>query len=259
MVDDVHPDLGAVDILFAGGCHTIGYPIGEAHSFPRIVQQELAQERISVAVGVLPYLKMSHQSKLIAKCQELQPGILVLQLGHFELDCGLKEYFRRRVGAAKRGSSSKPSLTSPRQKGFISNPSRFYLKSHGKALLDRCLGHPLVNLAEIEALGRNLLSALHNAVHIPLIVLLSPLPCADHTTMYYRTQTVPVFRGLASQYRCEFIDVLAGAPIQRQTRFGPDAYYYDAVHLSDGGHQAVAKSIVARLRPAVRSLGKCLA
>lgn len=245
---DTYPE--SATILFAGGCHIIGYPIGEDRSFPAIIRMRLRQEGAKVEVGTLPYLKLPHRRRLTAKCKELRPDVLVLQLGHAELNQQLTKYIQRLWGLSNRRSESEIPAKSVR------SPLGFYIKGCVKRLIDGCLGHPLADFAQIETLWRSLFKDIQN-LHIPAVVVLSPLPCADLTAMFYRRRVLPLFRRLASEYGCEFIDLLTESPQKCPKRFDVDEYYYDGIHLAASGQLAVAQAVMIRLSAVLRSLRKC--
>src|SRR5438270_91145 len=85
-------------ILFAGGCHVVGYPIGEERAFPALVARRLRDAGLGVRPETLSHLKLAHRQKLTAKCNQVKPDALVLQLGHAELNQQLSKYFRSRLG-----------------------------------------------------------------------------------------------------------------------------------------------------------------
>jgi len=239
---DSHGQLGK--ILFTGGCHVVGNTLGEEHSFPRMSQQILEGEGVRAEVEVLPYLKLPHRRRLMQSCKEVRPDVLVLQLGHAELNRQLTAYLRRTCGAPQH--RGEPDVI-PK---LVRSPFQFYAKSVFKKLVDCSLRHPLVDFLQIEKLWRALLTEIR-AQRVPRVVMLSPLPCADLTAMYYRRRALPLFQRLATEYGCEFVDVLTGGPSGWQKRFGTDAYYHDGIHLGAGGHQVLAHQITSHLLQAV--------
>jgi len=247
-VESVHTD--PIRILFVGGCHTSGCSLGEDHGFPMRIGEELAKVGVRVDVRILPHTKLSHRHRILAKCQKERPQILVMQLGHPELTSGIEDYLRQLCGLPKTRKAQTPDFP-------VDRPFLFHLKSCFKALLNHVLCHPLTDLARVEQLWRVLLSDVER-LRIPEVLVLSPLPCADRATMYYRRRGLSLFRDLATEYRCRFLDVLTDAPQGRVRNFGPNQYHFDGMHLADGGQTAIGRAVANDLRVVVTSLERCL-
>lgn len=241
-----------LNILFAGGCHVEGYPIGEEHSFPRVVEQDVTRAGIPIHVGTLSYLRLPHRRRLVAKCREARPNVLVLQLGHCELNRRLSTHLRSMCGLSSRSVSSEDSVISA---VLLANPAKFYLGAGLKRIIDTCLFHPLVDSNELATRYERLLEDVDRC-GIPTVILLSPLPCADSTAMYYRRRALPLFRRLALEHKCGFIDLLSLAPGGREKHFGTGERYYDAIHLGAVGQRAVGREISSYL---LKGAGKPIA
>ncbi|MDR3762785.1 MAG: hypothetical protein P4M01_01680 [Acidobacteriota bacterium] len=106
-----------VRLLFVGGCHTVGYPFGPEHGFPRLACEELQRQhaRTAIECEVLPYVSLRRADVILEKCRAVRPDILVLQLGHYETEAVLKSRLwalisRRRP--ARESASSSSSLSS---------------------------------------------------------------------------------------------------------------------------------------------------
>ena len=242
-----HPEPST--ILFAGGCHVLGFPVGEENSFPTLVQRQLSSDGVCSRVELLPYLLIRQHGRLIEKCRETRPDVLVLQLGHFELSRRISIHVRSMCGLSGTSPNSKDSMI---QAAVGDSIALFHLKSRIKWAVDCCLGHPLVDFQSLETLWEQLFERLSEC-HVPTIVLMSPLPCADPTAMYYRKRALPLFERMARQHRAEFVDLLS-TPRKPQRHYGADYLYYDAVHLGIPGQHAAAAVLAPRLRSILEGL-----
>jgi hypothetical protein len=214
------------------------------------IQEELAKVGTRVDIRILSHTKLSHRHRIVARCKRERPNILVLQLGHPELTYGIEDYLRNLCGLSKTSKADTPDFP-------VARPLLFHLKSCVKALLNHGLGHPLTDFARVEQLWRALLTDLER-LRIPAVLVLSPLPCADRATMYYRRRGLPLFLDLATEYRCRFLDVLTAAPQGRVRHFGPDQYHFDGMHLADGGQIAIGRAVTGELSVVLTSLERCL-
>jgi lysophospholipase L1-like esterase len=237
-------------ILVAGGCHVLGYPIGDDHSFPVLLRRKLSSAGVMAEIAILPYVKLSHHGKVAAKCEEFEPDVLILQLGHFEMSRGLEDYLKPFLGIPARQGEPKV------RPNFVRNRTRLYLKGLFKRSLDALLRHPLLDLKDIEQSFRSFFDGIRSR-RPRLVILLSPLPCPDPLLRYYRQSALPMFQRVANEHGCEFADVLTGAPSIWQQRCGADGYYWDGMHLSSRGHEAVANALWTLIAPTLPSLRKC--
>jgi len=239
-----------IQVLFAGGCHTIGYPVGEQFSFPTVTRQCLAQRGVSIAVERLPYVKLTHREKLIDKCRQVNPDVLVLQLGHLELHQPLWSYL---WAVIRRKAPPRPKAPSGTPQPYRTTQLGFRLKYKLKGVLDRLLGHPLVDLPKFD----RQLSALAESVAplgIPVVVLLTPLRCADPTGMYYRLAVRRIYRRIAAEHGFLFLDMLDGTPDPGTCLFGAEQYYFDPMHLAAEGQRTVGEALAASLALPLRNL-----
>jgi lysophospholipase L1-like esterase len=233
----------SLTFLFAGGCHVAGYPVGEQYAFPVLVREELNRCGIPVDVRQLAYVRLPHRRKIAAACKEVRPDVLFLQLGHPELNQRLSTRLRSLVGLC----DSRECHDGMPMAGIIRHPVLFYCRAAAKYLIDACLGHRLVDLARLESLLERLLSGLRGR-DCPEIVVLSPMPCADPSMMYYRRKALPVFERVARANGCRFLDILSVTPRSRRPRFGPEHFFSDAVHLAAEGQRAIAHAVSGFVR-----------
>jgi len=159
-----------IRILFAGGCQVSGYPGAEGHGFPVLVGESLATGGAKVEVHTLAYLRLAHRRRLIAKCREVQPDVLVLQLGHFELNNSLSMYLRSHLRRTRQSLASEKSSESARQ---VASAIGFYLRAAGKRVIDVCLRHPLVNFQQLEQRWGALIADIERAATADAIIATS--------------------------------------------------------------------------------------
>jgi lysophospholipase L1-like esterase len=233
-----------IRILFAGGCQVSGYPGDEQHGFPVLVSHSLRTEGAKVQTHTLAYLRLAHRRRLIAKCKETQPDVLVLQLGHFELNNSLSSYLRTRLRRPRPCPTGESSSAVARQ---VDSAGRFYIKAAGKRFIDVCLRHPLVDFHQLQQRREALIADIEK-LNIPSVVILSPLPAADPTVAYYRRRALPLFHEIAAEHGYAFIDVLSGSPAGFEKRFGLDCYHYDGIHMGELGQMAISTVIASSLR-----------
>lgn len=231
-----HRDRGALRILFAGGCHVLGYPLGEDASFPDVVKRRLRQHGTLAELHRLPYMKLTHAGKLQAACAACRPDVLVLQLGHFELSRPLSQYLRSLLrfgcgGAAKSGAEPPARL--------VRHAHIFQARAGMKRAFDWVLGHPLVDFARFEGQLNDLLSHTQRWGP-PAVVLLSPLPCADPLSMYYRRRAASIMQRSAHIHGFQFLNLVSLIPA---LSFGASEDFFDAIHLGGRGHVRVGEAV----------------
>ncbi|HEY3441185.1 MAG TPA: hypothetical protein VGK29_10555 [Paludibaculum sp.] len=231
---------GTVQVLFAGGCHVVGYPIGEAVAFPEVVKQRLLERGVVLETQRLAYVKLTHAAKLRAACAESRPDLLVLQLGHFELSRPLSQYLRSRLLSGREPAAKSGSEPSANP---ILRPRLFRVIAEIKKVIDWALGQPLVDLARFEAQFEEFLSETEQWSP-PDVLLLSPLPCADTLSMRYRRRAAAIMQQLAVRHGFQFLDLLSTHP---GWSFGAGGNFYDAIHLGERGHLHVGSAIANRI------------
>jgi hypothetical protein len=234
----------AATILLAGGCHVSGFKGCESSSLAGVLQERLDRADARVHIHPLPHTRLPHRRRILSAVKETSSDLVVLQLGHAELNQSLSTYLRSRL--ARHGASSSPSDDSDSIAYVLARPRIYYFRADVKAMIDRLLFHPLVNWQRVLTHLDLLLSDLTKKSSVP-VVLLSPMPCADPTRMYYRRRAFPLFRAAAEKHGCHFLDVLSGAPRARQKSFGPQEYFLDGIHLGVVGQQAVGSVIAEHI------------
>jgi colanic acid biosynthesis glycosyl transferase WcaI len=252
-IDSIPLPGGSLKILFAGGCHVAGYGVGEEASFAVLVERALGAFGAEVCATRVGYLKLAHRRRVLAACRAASPDVLILQFGHPELNKSLSTYLGARLGfhmpAADSDSSDSAPLSDPGS--LVSSGSAFRRRS--KALLDCCLGHPLVDFQHIEMLWERLLAEIAEC-GIARTVLLSPFACADPLVMYYRRRGGAVCAEVARRYGYEYIDLLDALPSGGRSTIAK-GYYADVFHLDRRGHEVIADAIAKYLRATLFTAG----
>ncbi|MBL0161924.1 MAG: SGNH/GDSL hydrolase family protein [Bryobacterales bacterium] len=231
---------GVMQVLFAGGCHVVGYPIGEMVAFPEVVRQCLQVRGVVLDTHRLAYIKLTHAAKLRAACAESRPDLLVLQLGHFELSRPLSQYLRSRLRPPRASSAKSGSEPSANP---ILRPRLFRVVAEIKKVIDWALGQPLVDFTRFEAQLDDFLSETEQWSPQD-VILLSPLPCADTLSMRYRRRAAAIMQRQAARHGIQFLDLLSAHP---GWSFGAEGNFYDAIHLGARGHLHVGSAIANRI------------
>ena len=235
-----------VRILYAGGCHIVGYPVGPEHAFPLVVARQLEASGIASESHLLPYVALHQFKKAIEACGRFRPDILVLQLGNYELGSELGQYLLSRLGCKRKRKSSSSSAGGP-----IANRPRYSTRARVKQWIDQCLGHPLVDFPVVSARFEEFLAATaHSGCQV---VLTTPTPCADATARYYRLRALPILEAAAARHNCLYVDLMALGCAVKQQSLGRDLFFADAIHLGIAGQAAVGQALAVHIRKVVQS------
>lgn len=235
--------LKGIKLLFAGGCHVVGYPVGEEHAFPSVIRAELLRAGIECQVECLAYTSLHHPERVVDACRRCSPDILVLQVGNYELGAKLTDYFRSRIGLKR--TWSKPcnaGAALPRLSKRRLRPAAFI-----KDLLDMLLGRPLVKLSDVAIRLEVFLDAVE-VCGVPQVVFTSPTPCFDFSALYYRSRARDYFLPIVERRRCHYLDLIALARAADDSWVGREAFFADSIHLGVAGQLAVGRHIAAYLK-----------
>jgi hypothetical protein len=244
-------------ILFAGGCHVNGYPVGESSSFSEITANALDYTCTRIAP-----IGLSNTSRLFDYLQlHPRPNILVLQFGNYEAPRPLARHFRAVFSSTARlpstprssvSSSQRPWLSLPPDQVFSPTPawrSRVLLKQ-AYAIAAQRVEPPLFDAAAIRLKLRTLLTRIA-AYEIPVTIVLTPLPCADHMARSFRVAAAPIFHEQAAVAGLLSLDTAAALGyIDRSSKRSFDIYA-DERHLNLCGHQFLADALTRLLKPDV--------
>lgn len=251
---DHGPDGGGVDelrLLFAGGCHVGGFPVGEESGFVRTAAARLEQGRVegSLEVRTLLHVSLASTERIVKACRDWRPQVLVLQVSHYESSLPLAKRLSRLL--RRRAPEGPPRDVSSWKPDYEANPAlRFCDSWHRQAKsalklgvdeLLRLAGHPAFDGARIELLLARMLSEVR-AAGVAQVVVLGPFPARDLTIARYRRQLRQMLSLEAARHGCHFLDV---AGIDRQQP--ADKFFSDDRHLSRAGHRAVGLLLAEKI------------
>jgi hypothetical protein len=230
-------------VLFAGGCHVNGFPVGQEFGFPAITSSELESAGVRCEIRCMGHLALHQLQRVEDACREFQPDMLVLQVGNYELGNELTPYVLSRFGL-KRGkkksssSSAGPVLDVPRW--------RYLLRGMFKQIIDMALCHPLVDWQAFEIKVQHFMAAVA-ACNVNQVIVLSPTPCVDRTARYYRFRGARMLERAAADHAWTYLNLLALEPRASEPRLGKQMFFADAIHLGTTGHAAVGQAVAARV------------
>ena len=165
-------------ILFAGGCHVAGHPVGSEYAFPRLAAQELEREGIPCEISCVPHVPLHRPEMVVSACREFRPDTLVLQPGNYEVTKNLRSYLMSPLRGRKEKRKSSASAGVHPVGRF-----RFLVEARVKQIVDCVLWHPLV---DFQLLGSKMEQFLAAVAHCgpEKVLVMSSTPCADPTQYY---------------------------------------------------------------------------
>lgn len=242
-------------ILFAGGCHVLGFPVGAEYSFASIALQSIQRERGDAAIpNVLGHLNFHSCPVLVDACCKQRTEFLVLQLGHYEIVPGLRKIL------GLRGTRKQCSCV-PQAAPYIQDPGKLYhptfqtwlYSTRRKALTHMLMalgaGERIFNSASIAASLDSILSAL-KLLPLRSVLLLSPFACLDPVAHSFRRDANLIFASAAREYGCIYIDTFGMLESYGKGK-AFHANFADLSHLSRLGHERVGRLVGENLRCAV--------
>jgi hypothetical protein len=233
-------------ILFAGGCHIQGYPLGEEFSFAQVVLNKHPEYE----PHFLPYQNLKSSDQLCKACNALTPTAIVLQLGHYETPYELRKVIRPPRVLSRTKGASRPQLkpwTADSTQHF--RPSLLWeLKSFTRFSVGygmRLLKHPLFDKAKIRKSLYTFLGQLPASLRDRTFIL-SPFSCPDTLMRLYRLESREVFATASVQFGCHFVDAQSELLAQEESP-GDRRLYADPYHLSAEGHVLVGELLARAL------------
>lgn len=239
-------------VLFVGGCHVQGFPVGKEHAFMHVALKSLSQHE-EVSSNGFPHFNLNSRGQILAVCEELKPDVVVLQLGHYEAPAILGKCLG--VKRSKKNSTAEISVAD-----HTPNSEARY-RSTPFTMIDKL--RRIVVAATIVAMGRKkkmfnpaaiasyldsiLFSLKELPFPLPGVVLVGPFSAPDPIVRFFRRRAVPIFESAAKKHDCAFVDVfsfLESHPKGEAFR----ANFADAHHLSVLGHQRVGVLVGAALK-----------
>lgn len=225
-----------VEIVVLGGCHVVGYPIGNNEAFPTLLG-DLLQGKI---VRQVPYLKFTHLPEQLLLLTELRPSHVVLQLGNYEFTASLRGLLQQY--GYRMADSKKPAAQATLAAQQAANES----------LLARAIRYVRVVLVGLLTVLLWLFSTRHRRSFRALnayikahpeidFVFLSPFPClqpADNTIRHLGSWLL--HSRLAAQPNQHWVD-------SHQLLFPNKRLFVDGSHLNQCAHRVLAYGLAAAI------------
>jgi hypothetical protein len=239
-------------ILFVGGCHINGFPVGEGYAFTHVALGCLSDHGENTPY-VLPLFNLRSGPQILAACRELKPDVIVLQLGHYESPKPLKKTLglsgKKKDRVKRTTEDSQPQPEMRYRAALIMTPIE--LRRIAAAGMIVALGKKR-RMFDPAAIAASLDSILLSLKDLPLrgIVVVGPFSTPDPLTRFCRRKVVPIFEAAAEKYGCTFVDIfsfLESFPNGEAFR----ANFADYEHLSVLGHQRVGALVGAALKRAM--------
>jgi len=254
---DPRPEGGAdgaeaLRLLFAGGCHVGGFPVGEEFGFVRTTAARLGPSLPQgIEVRTLLHVSLASTARIVEACRACRPQVLVLQLGHYESSLPLAKRMARLLRGRMAGEGHPVRDVSSWTPNYEPNPAlrfrdswRRRAKSALKLAIDgllRLLGRPAFKRERLQRLLAQMLDEVR-ALGIPQVVVLSPFPVRDLTIARYRRQLRLTLALEAARHGCQFLDVSGIG--QQQPR---GEWFADDRHLGRKGHHAVGLLLAEKI------------
>ena len=242
-------------ILFAGGCHVNGYPIGESSSFSELTATTLGCTFTRIGpIGLADTSRLTDYLRL-----HRRPDIAVLQFGNYEVPRPLARHARSVLSATMNGtvavssshsSSKRPWLSLAPTHVFEPTPlwrTRVLLKQ-AYAIAGQRIEPPLFDADTVRLRLRSLLASIA-PFNIPVTIVLTPLPCADHMARSFRIAAAPIFHEEAAAAGLHSVDTATALGYRTRRTKRTFEIYADERHLNLGGHQLLADSLTQLLQP----------
>jgi hypothetical protein len=237
-------------MLFAGGCHIFGHPLGEAYSFTAVAASRLSDVADVQIETFRVGLKRSASILEVLKRERFD--VLVVQLGNFECPVGVQRHFRQWLGRPKKSRSARDLARDSSSAKLALDPEmvfaptlRWHIASLARSLYDRVatvLRHPLFEPEPFRVALRELLQQVA-ALDLPCVIAIAPLPCADRAFLRHRRHGGAVMRQEAEAAGVLYLDSVKalngpGGRIE-------DAMYAETAHLSREGQRVLGEALAA--------------
>ena len=252
MEDEVHHRIGSEtsrefpqgwstlrQCVVVGGCQVNGYPVGFPNGFVQIAATKLNMTLVNEMAAAPINLGQVQAVKKV--CDRSKPDILILQMGHFETT---KPILRRLSNGVplQRGDQPENMLATSRPKAFFTTRAKtaiWDIKNFLKLVLSLM---SVTNRFDPKQVERELQAfvGVIARLNISMVVLLSPLPCADWVTLRRRKSVLKFFRREADRAGFLYLDVMNKmlAAVRGKN------LYFDPIHLNEKGHALLGQLIV---------------
>lgn len=245
---------GTPEILFAGGCHVSGFPVGLEHSFSHVALHCLSLQD-AVSPVVLDYVILRSGPRVLAECRERKVELLVLQLGHYETMLSFRKIFHRNrsngstVAEHIRYAPEPDKIYRPTLQSIMMSSCRFALAG---ILAGLGQNKGLMSEATMSASLDSILTSLE-PLALGKVLVISPFSCPDPLTRARRRVVARIFEREAEKHGCVFIDAFG-----MLESFGRGkaflSNFADQYHLSRLGHERVGLLVGKHLKCAVEEI-----
>ena len=226
-----------------------GFPVGEEYAFTHVALKSVS-DSIETSSSVLPLFNLHSGPKILAACRELQPDVIVLQLGHYEAPKPLRKILGLKIAKRKSaGSAIEAFRPLPEMRYRLTRSMMFTeLRRLMAAGLIIVLGKKR-KMFNPGAVAEDLDSVLSSLKDLQLrgIILVGPFSAPDPLMRFCRRKMVPIFEAAAKKHNCTFIDTFAFLEAYKD-RKAFQSNFADHEHLSVLGHQRVGRSVGAALK-----------
>lgn len=236
-------------ILFVGGCHINGFPVGEGYAFTHVALECLFEHGENTP-HTLPLFNLRSGPQILAACRELKPDVIVLQLGHYEAPASLQKSMGGKHSKEPSFQALGGNGQSRAERRYRACPTTMF------AELERIVAAGTIialgrkrRMFDPEAIAFSLDSILLSLKELPLrgIVLAGPFSAPDPITRFFRRMAVPIFEAAAKKHACTFVDVFSLLESYPKGK-NFNANFADPLHLSVLGHQRVGVLVGAALK-----------
>jgi hypothetical protein len=228
-------------VLFAGGCHGVGYPFGLDASYTALAVKELERRKLRVEASRLEAysFRAKYMDQLGESLAEVKPDVVVLQLGHWEIVPGFLEVFRKRVlgQSSRRGSRSSESSESPFDS--LGRRIRWQIRATAKALLDAMTGRRLLDEVVLAASLRSAIDLVLGH-KIQTVLVMTPFPCSDPTTKWYRQRCQALYERVTHAAGVPVFNSFDALAEEGKTR---GQLFHDSIHLSRASHARLGMAL----------------
>lgn len=242
------------EILFAGGCHVEGWPIGPEHSFVNVALGLIHPEE-PLHPHIISYVNFKSASDRIAEaCRKTGAEYVVLQLGHYETAPWFSKIFSRllRSSTHKKHTLDVPFADGGSEQQYrptfrirLFNCRRIFLAAAFVALgARRKIFDPDRLFEELDSILTDL-----EPLHLKKVFLMSPFAVPDPIIRLCRRKAAEVFACLAQRHGCVYIDTF-----HLLDAYGKKAHWsghYDRFHLNRRGQEKVGRLVASSIVEAI--------
>lgn len=234
-------------VLFAGGCHVGGFPVGQSSGFPAVANQSL-QDTWITEVRVLPYVNLSRSHQLSEEIHKNKPDVLVLQVGHYECQVSFRKRRHRKEGSR----SSTKSISNLFEGGqlYFKNTLVWNLRARCRVLAATalaCLGYSVFDEASFSEKVNEFFRAAA-VFSVTRVLVLSPFPSIDPLVSAIRRRAGQILREATLRNGFEYVEVGKLLMRDKFDEYEAARLFADSFHLSREGHLLLGKEVAIAIK-----------